>query len=379
MPARKTLLLVVDGLSIRDLGVFGNTWIPTPSIDRISVGALVFEQAIARSTQPADFLATLLERKSPDDEQGSLLAAIQKKGISTVLVSDTTAPFGERFSAESFDRFQHVQPSPRLAPADDWEQTHCAQFFAELLRTSSELPDDSFLCAYYGGLTSCWDAPLAWRTRFADEGDESPLAGTEPASGRWTKRDADELVRLYQAMAAEVMVFDACLGPFWDELRNDSDLRMILVAPRGYPLGEHGRVGWSSPVLYSEGIAVPLIVADSQNDVGWRSQQLVSPEIVGEWLHESYSNDQGLDFDELAQRFVAPTDRTLVVTGPNERGVRTKEWYLIKSTEKAELYVKPDDRWEFNDVSSRCPAVVEELEGMLTGDDCPNDETPTRT
>jgi hypothetical protein len=31
-----------------------------------------------------------------------------------------------------------------------------------------------------------------------------------------------------------------------------------------------------------------------------------------------------------------------------------------------QLYVKPDDRWEANDVASRCPQIVERLSELLS-------------
>ncbi len=49
----------------------------------------------------------------------------------------------------------------------------------------------------------------------------------------------------------------------------------------------------------------------------------------------------------------------LVVAGPgSERAIRTPAWYLRKS-ETPELYAKPDDLWEVNDVAVRCPEVVD--------------------
>ena len=33
--------------------------------------------------------------------------------------------------------------------------------------------------------------------------------------------------------------------------------------------------------------------------------------------------------------------------------------------QEAELYVKPDDRWEINDVANRCPDIVEQMTEQL--------------
>ena len=46
------------------------------------------------------------------------------------------------------------------------------------------------------------------------------------------------------------------------------------------------------------------------------------------------------------------------------RAIRTPAWYLRHAAEP-ELYAKPDDRWEVNDVADRCDEVVGLLEKAL--------------
>ena len=59
-------------------------------------------------------------------------------------------------------------------------------------------------------------------------------------------------------------------------------------------------------------------------------------------------------------RRAGPTtrDRLVIAGAGQERAIRTPAWYLRK-TESPELYVKPDDFWEVNDVAVRCQEVVE--------------------
>jgi hypothetical protein len=49
----------------------------------------------------------------------------------------------------------------------------------------------------------------------------------------------------------------------------------------------------------------------------------------------------------------------------SERAIRTPAWYL-RSAAVPELFAKPDDRWEVNNVAVRCPEVVECLGDALT-------------
>lgn len=46
--------------------------------------------------------------------------------------------------------------------------------------------------------------------------------------------------------------------------------------------------------------------------------------------------------------------------------LQTHAWKLITDGDRTSLYVKPDDRWEINDVSRRCPGIVEAMENALT-------------
>ena len=45
--------------------------------------------------------------------------------------------------------------------------------------------------------------------------------------------------------------------------------------------------------------------------------------------------------------------------------LQTHAWKLIVEGDRTSLYVKPDDRWEVNDVSRRCPSIVESMENVM--------------
>jgi hypothetical protein len=66
-------------------------------------------------------------------------------------------------------------------------------------------------------------------------------------------------------------------------------------------------------------------------------------------------------------------DHVALLGGGAERALRTPAWYLRRpgsddsrpSPEGCELFVKPDDRWEQNEISSRCADVTERLAEVL--------------
>jgi hypothetical protein len=45
--------------------------------------------------------------------------------------------------------------------------------------------------------------------------------------------------------------------------------------------------------------------------------------------------------------------------------VQTPTWKLITAAGQDRLYVKPDDSWEVNDVSDRCPTELAEMKQRL--------------
>jgi hypothetical protein len=56
-------------------------------------------------------------------------------------------------------------------------------------------------------------------------------------------------------------------------------------------------------------------------------------------------------------------DLAKATNAAGERMIRTPAWHL-KLGKQAELYAKADDRWEANDVASRCADIVQLLSDL---------------
>ena len=70
----------------------------------------------------------------------------------------------------------------------------------------------------------------------------------------------------------------------------------------------------------------------------------------------------------LVQPAATASPRELVAVGCDDaRAIRTDDWTLRRAAADApaQLFVRPDDRWEANDVSALCPEVVDDLEHRL--------------
>ena len=51
---------------------------------------------------------------------------------------------------------------------------------------------------------------------------------------------------------------------------------------------------------------------------------------------------------------------------PAVLALRTPAWLLVRRQDgQRELFAKPDDRWEANEVANRCPEAVEQLDAAL--------------
>jgi hypothetical protein len=68
----------------------------------------------------------------------------------------------------------------------------------------------------------------------------------------------------------------------------------------------------------------------------------------------------------VREEVLAVRDRICLVHPAGQQAIRTPAWYLrttesLEEGEGWELYVKPDDRWEVNNVADRCPEVADAL------------------
>jgi hypothetical protein len=368
------LILTVDGLGTRDLGPYGNTWIETPTIDRLAARSVLFENTLADDWDLGKSLAAMAIGRSDDQspEGGRPMQDLNRKsGGAALLFTDDPAAFPRALIQSVFDRIIELPRSTSTQSADAWDQTHCAAFCAQLLDVRRSLGRPHLLWAHYSGLTQAWDAPYDWRERFVEDEDPQPPTGVEVPCLAAERIDPDQQLRYYQCLAAEVSVLDACLSPLIEEWLESSDF-LVLSSPRGFPLGEHGIVGYPSPTLYSEHTSVPLLIGAPDEPIGWRSQELIQPRMVSQWLQRWAAEVSSRRTLNALMADCTGVSRA-ICRSPNGSALRVEQWLLMAEGERRELYAKPDDRWEFNDVSSRCPQWVEqlstELESMVAGSD----------
>jgi hypothetical protein len=293
---------------------------------------------------------------------------LSERGYAATLVTDepivATLP-----GAAAFD--DRVTLAPEGARrAEDMSQTALARVFSAAIEQVEVSQNECrLLWVHSQGLHGPWDAPLALQEDLLarEEGDPPPADEVQPPNVLLSdSSDPDAAFRWSCAYAAQIMTLDACLEGLLAavDAAGAENWLVVLCGLRGLPLGEHGQIGGVDGRLYAEQLHVPLVVRfpNARHKLS-RSGGLALLADLPAIVQSAIGDD--LHF---------PRREEVVATGPaGERAIRTSDWSLrlTGATDDSsgeagcELYVRPDDRWEANDVAGLCPDVVEELLARL--------------
>jgi arylsulfatase A-like enzyme len=229
------------------------------------------------------------------------------------------------------------------------------------------------------GYRGAWDAPLELRQSLLDEEDPAPSENVVPPS-RLESSDHDELLLHRAAYAAQTIVLDECVGMLLAALEAagiaDSTL-VALIGCRGFALGEHGVVGADALNLYSEITHVPLLIRLPGGEpappprLGNMAQPCDLRPILLKWFEASIQDASSRAIVTSGDATSDAARETTFSIGPeNELALRTDSWALRRFTTKrpdgseapaVELFSKPDDRWEANEIADRCPEEAASL------------------
>ncbi len=193
-----------------------------------------------------------------------------------------------------------------------------------------------------------------------------------------------ELLRLRRTYAGCVTLLDAWLGKLFAEIKRTGrfeDTLLIFTADQGEPLGEHGYVRRFRPWLYEELIHTPLILRlPGGESGGTRVQALVQtvdllPTALAALGLPPVEGLHGVDLLPLIRGERSKVrDYACMGMDVEEFAIRTHTWHLVVPVDpdpdddpprKPELYRKPEDRWDQNDVAAERPEVAEHLELTL--------------
>ncbi|HEY1381799.1 MAG TPA: hypothetical protein VGF55_33680, partial [Gemmataceae bacterium] len=372
----RVLVIDVDGLQPAYLGPYGCEWVPTPTLDRWAADGIVFDQHFAdcpdAATRPG--WRACRHALAPGPADTDFLADLRAAGVRTARVGPPRPAEGWEIDV------------PAERPADDPLSLKPTR---RVVRQAIEQLGDAtnaLLWVEVDALLPPWQPPEdALAEAFADTADEE----TDEPLERWVDDLPEQIAgdddrtfaRLQRTYAAAVATFDVSV----DKLLTDCTKRgwgdeaaWILTAGRGFPLGEHGAVGFTVARLHEEFVHLPLMVCwPHAEHAGLRVSALTQPADLGATLRELFglpfadSGDlwAGRSLVSLARGGDVPVRGRAVsglrVVGGMLWGVRSAGWYLMlddRPDGERQLFVKPDDRWEVNDVRPRNQELAEEME-----------------
>jgi arylsulfatase A-like enzyme len=400
----KAIVVTIRGLQVGALGCYGNDWIDTPALDGLAAEGVVFDQHFADRADPAGACRAWrwgryhLPPTEPMEagDQPDLLAALRQQGIYTCLVVDESQPAPPDF-ADGWDEVKRVLENTKEMPLDAVLEA------AGAVLEQLEQRNNWLLWIDLATLLPPWGTPEEFQQAyFAEEpGDgeegEQKLEETEPSEPLtpWTEVPAGPIDReddylylsLQTSYAAAVSYLDAGLGVLLEAiggLQGGDEVLLIVTSDVGQNLGEHGVVGDCRAWLHEELIHLPLLLrlpgaAEAGRRVAALTQAVDLAPTLAEWFRTPLPGVHGHGLLPLARGEVE-TIRAYACAGRQvgdaiEYALRTPEWAFLlpvqPGTDDAErspqLYVKPDDRWEVNNVLQHHLEFAEQLEQTLRG------------
>lgn len=280
------LLIILDTVRARSLGLYDTLGTPTPELERLAAGAVLFETAVSPSSWTLPAHGSMFTGRWPhelsgdwhrplDDTYPTLAEALAGARYATGgFVANTF--FGTSYYGLARG-FHHYEAGPITLPwlvAGTWwsrwlgRQAWRAGWRARPLNYTASEVTDRFLR---------WSATIDDRPYFAflnfydaHQPYYWPDRNVEGPPQYWFEEDGhaytgEELGELGDAYGRAIAHLDRTLGELFEELRRRGTLERTLVivtSDHGEEFGEHGdrlvKHGYS---LYTPGVHIPLIVS----------------------------------------------------------------------------------------------------------------------
>ncbi len=379
---QNAIVLVIDGLANAFIGPYGNTWLATPAWDRLASRSLLLENAITDSPDLATVYhsywqghhaLTAAARHTLENLPAQSVAA----SIDTCLITDEPT-LADHPIAQDFEQRVILAPPTADQMADAIEQTHLARLFATALELLDQVRPPFLIWIHAQALHGPWDAPYSMRCHFAAEEDPPPPDFVQPPQQRLVNDyDPDQVLGVQQACAGQITLLDTCLGVLTEAVEQHAladSTALLATSPRGYPLGEHLQIGPGDGGLFNELIHVPwLIQLPNEHAAATRHHQLVQPPdmytTLLNWLDIPIPSlpTWGRDLLALAEDCPPSFDWDQAATsGHGQDTFCVPHWSLHQVPDgPPQLFVKPDDRWEVNNISDRCHDIVQQMNRQL--------------
>lgn len=374
------IVISVEGLNTGLVGAYGTNTAVTPTLDLLAARGLVLDQCFVDSLDRRQHLISLWCGRhacQPGSSSTSLWSELDTGGYDACLITDCSEA-AELAEYMGCSRVLLVNVQQNAEAADDWTACGLMEVFVAAIDELESEGGLKFVWIHSRGLRHVWDAPLELRCKFVDPEDpDPPSQACCPRIEIDDTTDPDEVTGWGQVAAAQVAVVDQALEVILSTVQQRSDAddwSWLILSLGGVPLGEHGRIGWHEPRLYGEEVSCLAIFCPSlQTPVGQRRAELCQlPDLnatlvaILEIDVQRASSVWGrnllkLDNFALPIQWDGEFQTAYIQSSTGSRWLRTPAWSGILDGETAQLFVKPDDRWEVSDVASRRPDVVDRL------------------
>ncbi len=298
----------------------------------------------------------------------------------------------ERKAGQPATALEHFRKAVALDPNDARSHAHIGAILEEhgipfqITEDPRQAPgwlgkaESCLVWAEFPPLSPPWNLPKDLLSSYCEEADDTPWP--DPAVGPLDY--PDDLLRLQNTYAAVVTHWDAGLGELLDKLRdrNVFDDTLLVLTGSGFPLGEHGYLGFHRPWLYEEAVHLPLLMRlPGAAEAGLRLPALTQPVdlfptlLAG--LNVPAPDCHGHDLWPLLRGEVDQV-RPYACSGLQIEdriawSLRSLDWALLLPVATApndafqapQLFVKPNDRWEVNDVRQHNLELADHLEKTL--------------
>ena len=360
------LVISIDGLNARALGPYGNHWIPTPFFNQLAANGVVFDFFFAESDNCSVNLNSMLGGHHALASSSKSASKIEVSNWDLLITDDKVDDeFANRFLAVDSLEFDNAETS-------DDQLEALFGLASSQIESCVKNSEQKMLKVWVhsGALFSNWNAPLEVQDWFKDDSDPEPVRFEPPPSLVLDEGfDPDERLRILHAYAAEIVQLDDCLSSFFKTLSELelANIRMAVSGVRGFATGEHLEIGSEGATFHPEKLQLPLIV-HAADILPTRVQKVFGSHQFCENIEESISRPNSFDADDsddessfaisLCEAFARIQTRAWAYIHPLVDGT-------IDDESPGQLFAKPGDHLEINEVSDVCPQIANGLRKEL--------------
>lgn len=382
------LLISLEGFSPAAISCYGSSWNRTESLDRIAATGVTWDRVIANTSDPLEQISRWLSRDVAAFENMTLVTDDER--LSGLDMIDNVGEFILLSARE-----------PGIASSID--ETMLASMAAV---AAEQLEVDDHVWLHSRFLTRCWDAPRElFPIEHLDDWDNEPLETAELLDEEMTqglqgsiieqavpeilqqwqppnfiigeRDDPDWIMAWMRTYGCQIRLIDAIVGLLTELVIDLKRGPIVVVGTSGFALGQNKSIGHQTGPLRSCHLHVPLLTSsfDPQQPggAGMRDRRVIGLDVVTNHFNHPSAKKPVVDVENWA-RDTHP-DPVITSNGKRPVAINTHAWFYAipeatsaseSAIESGNLFLKPDDATDANDVSRIRNDVVDEMVTLLS-------------